>query len=283
MSQIMKITVPAMLLGMVLFLVAGCGDSNSKSPFDADSGHPSNWVYAGHADAAKTNAEGCTECHGSDLSGGISKVACSSCHTNGSPYELKGCTSCHGNPPSGIVAPNRAGAHNTSTGHFAANITLPDSCNTCHSGAGSGTAKHDSGNVDVAFLNAYNAKSGAAIYNADGTCSKVSCHGGQTTPNWLTGSLDVFSQCKSCHAYGTSEYNSFVSGQHDFHVNVAGYGCVACHDSAKLTVSHFVTLNTSSMEGPASATIRTDFVHYDSVAHTCTADCHTPPSAVRAW
>ncbi len=287
MPQIAKNLITVLLLLAGMLLMAGCGSEQRDSPFDADDQqHPADWRWT-HQAAAKQDPAVCTECHGADYSGGISKVACSSCHANGSPFVLTGCTSCHGNPPSGTAAPNRTGAHNTNTGHFAAQVTLPDGCNTCHQGAGSGTSNHYNGIADVKFLNVYNAKSGVAVYNADGTCSKVSCHGGQTTPNWLTGSLVVFSQCTSCHSSGTSagnpEYNSFWSGQHGLHAVIPGLGCTGCHDPAQLAPSHFTSLNTSTMEGPASATIRNDFVHYDSSAHTCTAVCHSDPAEVRPW
>jgi len=309
--------------------MAGCGSStpNSNSPYDADSGHPSNWLPAGHMVAAQEDQNACAECHGSDFTGGISGVscsnchlggaiavhptswgngtqialnhapyvtangatacsninchgadlnggagpACSTCHLNGSPLVLTGCTSCHGRPPSGTVSPNRSGAHNAVTGHFAAQVTLPDECSTCHNGAGSGTLNHDNGTVDVAFLSAYSAKTGTAVRNADGTCSKVSCHGGQTTPVWLTGSMDVTTQCTSCHAYGTSEYNSYASGEHDFHVNGEGIGCIICHDTTALALTHFAHLDTPELEGPASSTLR-PALNY--TGGSCTPACH---------
>jgi predicted CxxxxCH...CXXCH cytochrome family protein len=230
-------------------------------------------IILNHAPYVLTNgASGCATaaCHGTNLNGGVGP-ACVSCHLKGSPLVLTDCTSCHGKPPSGTVSPNRAGAHNASTGHFAAQIVLPDECNTCHNGAGSGTPNHDNGVVDVSLLSAYNAKSGTAVHNADGTCSKVSCHGGQTTPVWLTGTIDVGTQCTSCHAFGTTEYNSYVSGQHGFHVNVLQLSCLDCHDKDKLAVNHFTTLNTSALEGPASATLNSN-VNYDGTS--CTPLCH---------
>ena len=210
MSQIKKSIMPVLIFIAGILLMAGCSDPNAKAPFSSDSGHPAGWFPSGHAAAAKADPGACTECHGSDLSGGTSGVACSSCHVNGSPYTNTDCTSCHGKPPTGTVAPNSAGAHNTVTGHFNAGVTLPDGCSTCHDGAGSGTTKHDNGTVDVAFLTIYSAKSGTAVHNADGTCSSVSCHGGQTTPVWLTGTIDVSTQCTSCHSFGTSA-NTTVS------------------------------------------------------------------------
>ncbi len=279
MSQIKKIMIAGLLIVFISgsLIIGGCGNStpNSKALFNSDSGtHPSAWIPDGHAAAAAPDGNACTECHGSDLSGGISGVSCISCHVNGSPFILTGCTSCHETPPSGTVAPNRAGAH---TAHnVLPNVT--NICDTCHQGAGSGTMKHDNGTVDVAFLSIYNAKSGTAVHNADGTCSKVSCHGGQTTPVWLSGTkIDVNTQCELCHAFGTFEYNSYVSGQHDDHVDIEGIPCISCHDSAKLSQNHFTSLNTTSMEGPASATIGGLVTDY--TGGTCTTLCHVP----RSW
>lgn len=262
--------------------MGGCSSKNDNSVFDSDDQqHPANWLITGHPAAALSNPNVCMECHGDDFSGGISKVACASCHTNGSPLTVTNCASCHGNPPTGNVAPNRAGAHNTTTGHFAAQVTLPDSCNTCHNGAGTGTTNHYNGVVDVQLLSSvYSAKSGTAVFNADNTCSKVSCHGGQTTPDWLAGKIVVKTQCTSCHAFGTSEYNSFVSGQHDFHVNTLEKPCLACHDPVKLSQNHFTTLNTTTLEGPAAATIGGGLtVVTDYTNGTCTNECHDP----RPW
>jgi len=270
MSPIKKMIVGLLLLaGLLLNIGCGTSDPNSAAAFDSDSGHGADWLPAGHAQAAQEDPAACTECHGSDLSGGISHVSCTPCHLNGSPFVLTNCTSCHGNPPTANAVPDRAGTH-------AAHNVLPNVknvCNSCHSGAGSGTLNHNNGTVDVMFLSSYNAKSGTATYDATGsTCSKVSCHGGQTTPGWLAGAtIDVNTQCTSCHAFGTTEYNSFVSGQHDFHVNTEHFPCDRCHDNLKLSVNHFTSLNTPVMEGPASATLLSSLTYTN---RTCTPLCH---------
>ena len=121
------------------------------------------------------------------------------------------CGTCHAIPPNGSVSPNVAGQH---APHIAVSTIIV--CATCHTGAGDGTALHQNGTVDVIIDPTYNAKSGAASYNAtNNTCTNVSCHGGQTTPGWLSGTvIDVNTQCTSCHASGTAQYNSYNSGQH---------------------------------------------------------------------
>jgi predicted CxxxxCH...CXXCH cytochrome family protein len=263
----------------VLLVVVGCGTPNEKSAFDPDmQKHAADWIYAGHAGAAQAQVTSCTECHGEDLLGGVSMVSCSECHPKG-PSPMTGCTSCHGNPPNGNAAPNRAGVHAL---HFSFINGAGGECGSCHNKAGSKTANHYNGTVEVHFTSNFDAKSGAVIRNPDGTCSNVSCHGGQTTPGWASGtSIDVGTQCTSCHIYGTTQYNSFFSGKHDKHINDLHFPCNRCHDTAKLALSHFQNLNTQSMEGPASETIYS-FLRYTFDVYgnrLCGAACH--PS--RIW
>jgi predicted CxxxxCH...CXXCH cytochrome family protein len=192
------------------------------------------------------------------------------------------CFNCHTSPPSGSTAPNQDGSHKRlmPDGLVAGHNALPNvtgACDPCHSGAGIGTPKHNNGTVDVAFKNDYNAKSGPAAYDATGfTCSNVSCHGGQTTPNWLTGTIDVNTQCTSCHSYGITQYNSYNSGQHWVHTVDEHFACYTCHDTIQLAVNHFTSLNTIAMEGPASATIAAS-LNYNGV--TCEPSCHD----LRTW
>ena len=273
MSQIISIGRYSFQILIILMAFAGCSTPNDKAPIDSDTGqHASDWVYAGHAAVSIEDTTTCMECHGSDLAGGMSDVSCSQCHLNGSPLTLTGCTSCHGNPPTGNAAPNRRGAHST---HNALPV-VANVCNSCHNGAGSNTPKHYNGVIDTMILSTYNSTSGTAARNADGTCSNVSCHGGQTTPAWLTGTLDVNTQCTSCHAYASPEYNSFFSGKHDKHVNTEGVECWRCHDTTKLAISHFTSLNTSTMEGPTSATLLSSLSY---TGGSCTPACH----ATKSW
>jgi predicted CxxxxCH...CXXCH cytochrome family protein len=286
MSQIMTRTGIGIAMISLAVMLTACGSStaNSKNVFNNEERHGGG-SEAGefseitwHVGAARADLNSCKECHGDDLSGGISKVACSSCHVNGiTPTTMTGCISCHANPPSGATAPNRAGAHAI---HDAlANVT--GVCNTCHNNAGSGMKLHNDGITEVDFLSVYSAKSGTAVHNADGTCSNVSCHGGQTTPVWGTGTIDVNNQCTSCHAfafsYDLTQYNNYSSGQHYFHVVVKGMPCFTCHDTTKLATNHFTSLNTHAMEGPASATIQDTM--YNPATFTCAVTCHD----ARVW
>jgi len=256
---------------------SSCHLGGATSVHPASFGTTSRSVDLNHGSYVTTNgAAACANaaCHGTNLTGVPgSGPACvtATCHQNGSPLIYTGCTSCHGNPPSGTVYPDVKGAH-------APHNALPVVANVC--GAGTNTANHYNGVVDVLLLSKYNAKSGSAVHNPDGTCSKVSCHGGQQTPAWLIGTIDVNTQCASCHVYGTApatpEYNSFYSGRHDTHVNSFHFPCKYCHDTTKLAVNHFTTLDTTTMEGPASATIL-NVINYSS--GSCAPYCHEP----RTW
>lgn len=82
MSQMMKTSLAGSALALLCLLsVAGCGDQNSGNNFDSSTGkHPAGWVSAGHQTAAQADLAGCSECHGADFQGGVSGVACTSCH-----------------------------------------------------------------------------------------------------------------------------------------------------------------------------------------------------------
>jgi len=189
---------------------------------------------------------------------------------SGGTPDYSDCTACHGQPPSGNTYPDTAGAH-------AIHVALPsinNNCSVCHDGAA-----HNS-QVDVAIQASFDAKSGAAVYNGDGSCSNIICHGGQTTPVWWSGTINVETQCSSCHASGTSQYNGYYSGQHSRHIS-RGYACTVCHNSAKLQSGHFTNLATSAFEQSAASTIGGGSTSVGSYANgTCSSVvCHSS----RSW
>lgn len=270
MSPIERIRQFRLLLLIALVACAGCGTANTgTNDFDPDAGtHLQGWVVAEHVPAARADSNSCTECHGEAFDGGISGISCADCHLSGSPLVKTNCSSCHGNPPYGAAAPNRIGKH---AAHSALPATV-NMCDSCHSDAGSGRDKHFNGSLDVKLLSAYSAKSGTAAKNADNTCSNISCHGGQRTPAWYSGdTIDAGTQCSSCHAYGTSQYNSYASGRHNTHAEVYKFPCVRCHDVTKLQAEHFTRLDTTAVEGDPAKTID-DSLNY--VSGTCLPACH---------
>ena len=256
-----------------------------------------------HFQATQTTfTSNCSNCHAVTGTSPVSAAPlCTVCHTAGSPLTLTSCTSCHANPPNGAAGtayPNIAGTH---TVHIALNgAGTPISCNTCHNGLGTNTLNHyNRANArpglnalrvppgDAAFPATYNAETGASSFSATAlTCSNVSCHGGQANLNWQTGTLNVNTQCTSCHTSGTAQYNSYNSGEHQKHVSGEGIECTVCHNTTTLAASHFTTLSTTAMEGPASATIgggSTGVAAYVPATRSCTpsnsGSCHN----TRTW
>jgi predicted CxxxxCH...CXXCH cytochrome family protein len=212
----------------------------------------------------------CRVCHAVTGSSPLSTApACTVCHAAGSPLTAVNCASCHARPPSGTAFPNVAGVH-------AKHNALPgvsNVCGSCHNGFDTGSQAHyDHANArpgqnslrvspgETAFLSAFNARSGTASFNATAlTCSNVSCHGGQTTPSWQTGAgtINVNTQCTSCHAFGTAQFNGASSGEHN--ANGDHRVCTNCHSTTKLADPavgrHFLNLVTTTMEVRASVTI----------------------------
>lgn len=290
-----------------LLALAGCGDKNSKVVFSPESGHSSDWIST-HKTSARSSVESCVDCHGENYDGGVSKVSCMSqsavsgfsCHVTSPAANLTGCISCHGNGPFGTTAPNRMSAH---AKHVALTV-----CGTCHGDAGSGTADHGKADATggrrsaTVVLSAdfnIDSASGTVAYNADGTCSNVSCHGGKVTPVW-TGSLDIVANdndlCLKCHEPGTARYNSFYSGVystknipdlHTYHIEDQGAKCTDCHNIGTLTnyQQHYGGIATKSLTSPektigngnnGSKTLPTQIGNYDSASKTCSnVNCHS--------
>jgi hypothetical protein len=316
-----KSTIKFFLLLASLAALAACGKANGDAPSVSATGkHPADWVHTHPTDAqAKVNS--CTECHGEDLAGGITRVGCFSnpmttfngfaCHA-ASPVTTPGCDSCHGTPPNGNTAPNRANAHDT---HFQLPEVAALSCPTCHFGAGFGTPNHAkataSGGIaraTVALLDTggvLRAKTLTSFgYDASTeSCSGVICHGGQPTPSWSTGSIEVDTDCLKCHEQGTApqtpQYNSFYSGisplhangtrnnLHAFHVGLFS-SCTICHNTTQLATSHFVGLTTPAFDAAPSTTVvsggTTKIINYTAFSAvvpsgTCTSTCH----GQRSW
>jgi predicted CxxxxCH...CXXCH cytochrome family protein len=263
-------------------------------------GHPVPFNSPAHYSVTSaTFPASCSSCH--DISAPSTQVGpvCQTCHIAGSPLTALNCTSCHANPPNGATTayPNVAGTHAT---HIAlSSAGTPITCDTCHNGLGTTTLNHyNRANArpgenalrvppgDVAFLATYSAKTGASSFDnsASLNCSNVSCHGGQATPNWQTGTIDVNIQCENCHVLGTTQYNSYNSGQHSFHISEFGATastCALCHNTTALALNHFTTLADNTIS-PAIAsstvggtgTLITTWTPGTGTSGTCNAICH---------
>ncbi len=168
-------------------------------------GHDQLWMDTSsssfHAYAVDRNLEGCTGCHGAQLEGGATRVACTKCH-DGTQAAAWNCVLCHGGtdnatgaPPKalwgfagdparggGVADPLRVGAH---TKHLGATLMPPIACDTCHVvPADALSPGHIDGNDALATLTfggrAVTGGAQPAWSRADGTCSSTYCHGNYT-------------------------------------------------------------------------------------------------------
>ncbi len=244
-------------------LPQGCETSGCHDPFTA---HPVPlWAGAeatSHVSAGN-QAEACALCHGASLGGGAEAPACASCHELGSPLTVTNCASCHASPPNDggntlADRPNRDGAHSAHQGYNG----VTDNCTVCHSGAGANADNHfdTSAPATISLLSTYRAESGSPSFDTGGnSCSGIRCHGGRTTPNWYSGSLNIATDCESCHVSGTSQYNGYHSGEHNEHVNGEHISCTKCHDAdsmANPNGAHLSNLATTAFEQDPADTIR---------------------------
>jgi predicted CxxxxCH...CXXCH cytochrome family protein len=190
------------------------------------------------------------------------------------------CTTCHGEPPSGSTAPNRDNAH--SEHDLLGYGSVTPSCNACHN-----SATHYNNSTEVSIPSNFDDESyGSPIFNGS-SCSNTRCHGGQTTPSWSTGTLDVNTQCTSCHREGTSEYNSYNSGEHRKHIS-HNVDCIDCHSTSKLATGHFVNLETPTFELDPWDTIGgagTEMPNgtWDPGSQTCSLSCHGEWHSNDSW
>lgn len=273
---------------------AGCHANGPGQP-----NHAVPFLGTGHTALTQAGfSADCITCHAVSGSSPVASApACAVCHGLASPLVpatgAGTCLSCHvGDPglpkgPTGPAFPSISGAH---AKHLALGTVL--TCGSCHLGSEAGSSVHyakanarvvpPTGPAPVAIAATFNAKSGAASFAPSTlSCGNTSCHGGQTTPNWVSGTLNSATACSSCHTSGTSQFNSQNQngGQHPKHAN---YACTECHamgGSSTGAANHFRFLNTPALEGPASGTIQfaTDVTGsrtYDPSSKGCALSCH---------
>ncbi len=115
--------------GLIALAIFGCSKSNSSAPtIDKSGKHPAGWATStgsSHPDAAINSMEPCKECHGSNLTGGISKVSCFSATYGG--------ISCHSFGPSGHSAGfANANLHGAQAKAAAGGVNGFARCQLCH-------------------------------------------------------------------------------------------------------------------------------------------------------
>jgi hypothetical protein len=215
-----------LFLIIVTFAAWWSGCSNEQTPQPSKS-HPESWVQAtskeGHGEKVLTSGlESCASCHGSDFTGGTSKVSCFKCHTNyphsagwtapmnsqshGSylaktSYATASCTPCHGEDLQ--------------------NSTGKTPCNTCHA-----LYPHANGWMQTGNAQFHGAWAKGA--NWDLTACKT-CHGAEFQGG------EGKQSCYACHASfphksgwlnpQNSQYHGAYLAERSFKMDE----CKACH------------------------------------------------------
>lgn len=206
MPQITTKVLSFAVLGALALALSGCGDANPKASFDPAVGkHPANWLPAGHAAAAEEDVNGCAECHGDALDGGIAKVTCLTCHIGGTtkihPVLWGGLAyALH----AGYLSENGTGTCATALCHGTDLLGVTDSgpsCLSCHQGGtaqaplihtwgGSGTTTSQNINGHKTYFEAQSSRSFttcrnevchgatlAGVFASGPSCIKLGCHG----------------------------------------------------------------------------------------------------------
>ncbi|HJV67231.1 MAG TPA: hypothetical protein VJ550_15970 [Geomonas sp.] len=208
-------TKPSLALALALagffgvLSVAGCGDNAKLANYEAGTGeHPANWAAVEHPQVALAHLENCTQCHGQDLAGGISKFACSGCHTV--QYVTPG------NPAQGIAihpfdwddlvyARHAAYVQQHSTLNCSSaschGVTLTGglgpSCTSCHIGDALHVHPAD-WNTTADLTSGSPLHSQYVLANGTATCRNAVCHGAQLQGVPLSGP-----PCSLCHGSTT--------------------------------------------------------------------------------
>jgi len=240
------------------------GGKHLDGVIEAVNGHASSWMdqtsSGFHAFAANRQIATCTGCHGADLSGGTTGVACAQCHDQNLPAGVTSwrtnCTMCHGGTDNQTGAPPRAtwgnggdpirvGAH---TAHVqGGSLRVGMGCVECHVKPTDALSPgHLVDSYATIAFGALASSSGAAPSwsRVSATCSSTYCHGGYSgtytyffydayytasyagsvgTPVWTDGPM----ACDSCHGNPprlTGNWHSAVHG--------GGTDCQICHPDA---------------------------------------------------
>ena len=200
------------------------------------------------------NLAPCSQCHGTNFTGGIVSPSCTTCHTNSGGPEA--CNTCHGdfNNPERIAPPRDingdtsttvlgVGAH---TKHlYETTIGNQVSCSNCHTVPDKfDSPGHLNGLPAKVILGGqaiYHGATNASYNHADGSCSNTYCHGNFTfykdsaalsdqyvfTSDKITGNNqtviwnkvdDSQIKCGSCHGLPPAG-----------HIQVPLKDCVGCH------------------------------------------------------
>jgi len=203
MSPIRTVSLLIWLPTLLVLTLSGCGDRNPQSVFSADGGgvHLAGWLPGGHMAAATANITTCTECHGADFSGGISKVACTQCHLgnqqNVHPLDWNDLTYAR---HAGYVSQHGTTACANIYCH-GANLTgvatSGPSCSSCHIGGPLSVHPNPTEWMNSTSPGFHGTYVNTVLNRDTSSCANVVCHGAN-----LQGVLASGPACSTCHPTG---------------------------------------------------------------------------------
>lgn len=210
-------------------------------------GHDETWMDPSspgfHALAANSGLASCKRCHGQDLSGGPTQIACAQCHDGVARPAWNSCTMCHGSATNGTGAPPRATWGNDSPSdatnvrigahakHTTASAIAPAfGCEVCHvKPQGALDPGHvDGGAAEVTFGGlATDGGTTPATWNRETATCTTYCHGStmppggsNVAPTWTRVGQGQ-AACGTCHGLPPGAPHPAVSSDLT--------GCISCH------------------------------------------------------
>jgi len=273
---------------LLFCLAAACADGTKGPGQNNGLYHPDGWgAPEVHGLALKMQDEDCRGCHGDDLAGGGSApVGCDDCHAQGWRTD---CTFCHGGEQDNTGAPPRDLDGSTSSISFSAHATHISNdhhadwdCDQCHAKPQDVLSTNhvfDStkgGQSELVFTNSL---SNQGLYNTNGSCANLYCHGGGRFDDGSWSVAEGTPSCSDCHAYlDTPTQWLTMSGRHGKHL-LEGIQCDECHKDV-VSGSSFVD-KSKHVDGQAQVAFSEAWMSRD--ANGCTGLCHFKGHFAEGW
>ncbi|MFH1469687.1 MAG: CxxxxCH/CxxCH domain-containing protein [Pseudomonadota bacterium] len=258
------------------------GVAHAGATWDGDF-HSAGWSSpAIHGLAANMQTMECGDCHGADLTGGLSGQSCDDCHSSGWRTD---CTFCHGGTDNSTGAPP-VDIDGTSTGtpfrdhsEHVEDTSHHDAwdCDTCHdeptdvlSAGHIFVSDATAGAAEVDFTGGLSYR-GAHTIGAT-TCTNLYCHSsGTSTSATGTATTGASYSCTSCHNTPPS------TGEHGEH---RSRDCDECHDD---TMSGSSTIQDPTLHVNGSVDVAFQASGMSWTGSRCTGSCHSEYHSSESW
>ncbi len=231
----------------------------------------------------------CRTCHGDDLSGGTTGIACDSCHPAG--WETT-CTFCHGGVDNGTGAPPEdiddnldvsQSPYQPHTAHVTANANhAAFACTECHvvptDALTPGHLFDDAtaGQAEVVFGGLSDQGQWDGL-----TCSNLYCHGYRGGDDGVMDHTAPTPSCSGCHpdpTSGEAAWETRMSGRHKDHLG-NGVRCHECH-GASVDASMAILDPARHVDGVADVQLVAGMTR---TGGSCSGTCHGEVHVNRVW